>query len=52
MANYRYSTREVNNNKYNNITIMTIKKVNTQRQLGSGKEKITSKYIAVKTIAC
>jgi hypothetical protein len=30
---------------------MAIKKVNTQKQLGSGKEKITSKFIAVKPIA-
>jgi hypothetical protein len=31
---------------------MTVKEVNKQRQLRSGKEKITSKYIAVKPIAC
>jgi hypothetical protein len=31
---------------------MTIKKVNTQRQLGRDKEKITPKYIAMKPTAC
>jgi hypothetical protein len=29
---------------------MTMKKVNKQMHLGSGKEKITSKYIAVKPV--
>jgi hypothetical protein len=55
----RNAAQEQNkNNKYNKITTiklsrnyMTLKKVNTQRQLGSGKEKITSKYITVKPTA-
>jgi hypothetical protein len=58
MANYRYSTREEQNNKYNKTTIiklsknyMTIMKVNTQRRLASSKEKTISKYTAVRPVA-